>query len=305
MIVLGVLIIFVMQNKHFIGTPNEFSYFESFDQLAKDTFDLSFKEWKEAGYLTQKYRPYTHIEDGKVVANASANLMDFVMEGQRWSAIQIGTVMTEPKYRNQGLAKTLIQQIIDEWSSKVDFIYLFSNDDTTSFYPQFGFERVFEYAYSRKITMLGTPPKYRKLNMSDESDLSILKEKYRIGNPFSVFESVHNFELLLFYCGSFMSESVYYLEDYDLVVILQKEENTLRCFEVYGEATVNQEELFKMIQCLSPNVNVLELGFTPKVSKGLESNRIESYDHLFILNGEPFAKAIKQNRYLLPLLSHA
>ena len=225
LIVLDVLIILVMQNKHFNETPNEFSHFESFDQLAKDTFDLSFKEWKEAGYLTQKYRPYTHIKDGKVVANASANLMYFVMEGQRWSAIQIGTVMTAPEYRNQGLAKTLIQQIINEWRSKVDFIYLFSNDDTTSFYPQFDFERIYEYAYSHKITVLGTPPKYRKLKMSDESDLSILKEKYRIGNPFSAFESVHNFELLLFYCGSFMSESVYYLEEYDLVVILQKEEN--------------------------------------------------------------------------------
>ena len=63
-----------------------------------------------------------------MVSNASINIMDLAWEGRSYKAIQIGTVMTNPEYRNIGLAYRLLDMIMNEWEDKVDFIYLFGND---------------------------------------------------------------------------------------------------------------------------------------------------------------------------------
>jgi len=53
----------------------------SFDDLAKSVFEMSFEDWYKAGFWTNKYIPYCLVDDGKVVANASINIMDFSQNG--------------------------------------------------------------------------------------------------------------------------------------------------------------------------------------------------------------------------------
>ena len=69
---------------------------ESFLELAVRVFDLSFKEWYESGFWKDTYLPYSMVEEGKVVSNASVNVMDLEWKGSRKRCIQIGTVMTDP-----------------------------------------------------------------------------------------------------------------------------------------------------------------------------------------------------------------
>ncbi|MCE0064164.1 GNAT family N-acetyltransferase, partial [Klebsiella pneumoniae] len=65
---------------------------KSFIDLAVKTFDLSFEEWYQQGYWTDAYIPYAFVERNKVIANASANIIDLRWQGEPRRYIQIGTV---------------------------------------------------------------------------------------------------------------------------------------------------------------------------------------------------------------------
>jgi len=66
---------------------------------------LSFESWYQLGYWNQNYIPYTLFEGGKALANVSVNQMNFNIIGKNYSAVQIGTVMTDENYRCQGLCR--------------------------------------------------------------------------------------------------------------------------------------------------------------------------------------------------------
>lgn len=280
-------------------------WFDSLNKLAETNFGISFNIWQEAGYLTEKYRPYFILKENQVVANASVNLMNFTLGDKVWSAIQIGTVMTADLYRKRGLASGLVKKIISDWKDKVDFIYLFANDESASFYPQFGFERVYEFAYSKEINVVSGCSKLRQMDISNPEDLELLKLKYTEGNSYSSFSSIGNFELLMFYCSSFMRNSIYYLAEYDLIIILQNEETKLRCFDVLGRSVVPFDEVVRHIELSFSGMSVLELGFTPIDISEFEATRVEEYDNLFVLQDAPFIDQLENGKYLFPLLSHA
>jgi len=123
-------------------------YRASFFELAMLVFDLDFRAWYTSGGWNEHYRCYAYVDQGKVIANASVNKMTIASDGQFYTAIQIGTVMTHPDYRNQGLSGKLMQHILDEYENRCDFIFLFANETVHDFYPKFGFQRVKESSFS-------------------------------------------------------------------------------------------------------------------------------------------------------------
>src|SRR5690606_33968511 len=94
------------------------------------------------------------VEEGKVIANASVNKMTVISNEKEYKAIQVGTVMTHPDYRNQGLAAELMNKIIEIYEKEYDFIYLFANETVLDFYPKFGFEKVKESRFNMKASQL-------------------------------------------------------------------------------------------------------------------------------------------------------
>lgn len=95
----------------------------SFINLAIKTFDLSFKEWYKKGYWTESYIPYAFVDHNKVIANASANIIDLMWQGEPRRYIQIGTVMTATDHREKGLASQLINHILTDWQEQADGIF--------------------------------------------------------------------------------------------------------------------------------------------------------------------------------------
>ncbi|WP_019850852.1 GNAT family N-acetyltransferase [Desulfitobacterium sp. PCE1] len=94
----------------------------SYNSLAEKTFGLSFEEFYQNGYWTDKYIPYSLVDNGKVIANASVSIIKFLHYGQEKLCLQIGTVMTDIDYRNQGLSRYLIETILKEWKDKCNSI---------------------------------------------------------------------------------------------------------------------------------------------------------------------------------------
>ena len=107
------------------GKNNELR--KSFNNLAQRIFGFDFEQWYQDGYWKEQYIPYSMIDGDKVVANISVNIMNFKVFGEEKRYIQLGTVMTNPDYRNQGLVRILIKKVIDDYGDKCDLMYLFAN----------------------------------------------------------------------------------------------------------------------------------------------------------------------------------
>lgn len=273
---------------------------EGFFRLAERVFGLSFREWYASGFWSDRYLPYALSEQGRVVANVSVNVIDLRWQGAARRYIQLGTVMTDPEYRGRGLSRQLIQAVLTDWQDRCDALYLFANDSVLNFYPKFGFVPAQEYCHTLPVSPRAAAR--RPLNMEDSSSRALLSSYYRRGNPYSAFPFLHNFELLMFYCGGPMRECVYLLPEWDVIAILQEEGEVLHCLDIYGSGSA---PLQQVLDAAAPAaVCAAQLGFTPKEAGDAAPHlRKEEDETLFILSGKE--NLFAQNRLMFPLLSHA
>lgn len=272
---------------------------KSFNDLSVEVFDLSFENWYQNGFWTDKYIPYVLVNDGVVVANASVNIIDTVWNGTPKRYIQIGTVMTKPEYRNNGLSSRLIREIISDWKDRCDSIYLFANRTTLDFYPKFAFAKQKEYQCNMFIS--ATESDFVKLDMDKEENRNILKRCYQKSNPFSALPMNDNYGLLMFYCGAFLKNCVYYSQNLDTVCVAMQNENTLFCFDIFGLPNCTLKEIVSSVA--DTDTTTVLLGFTPKDLESCTCEEMESEDTLFVLAEKD--NIFKENKVMFPTLSHA
>lgn len=275
------------------------SYRKSFNELAHKTFEISFEEWKKQGYWENQYIPYAFIDKGKVIANASVNTMSFIREGKRQKAVQIGTVMTDVNYRNQGLSRILIERILKDYENKCEFVYLFANNTVLNFYPKFGFKPVNEYQHSTLYKKRDTANIIKKLNIGNQSEKDILLRLISNHIPISKISMVDNLSLIMFYCCSFMSDNIFYIPDLDIAVVAEYEDDTLYLQDVFS---LHEFKLENIINILIDRDMKVVLGFTPLLS-GKFNCKIHdnSNDILFVKSSSDF----NLDKCRFPVLSHA
>ncbi len=211
----------------------------SFDALAKQTFGISFETWYQSGCWTDAYVPYSVILDGKVVANASANQMHLVIEGQKVKAIQIGTVMTDPQFRRRGLAQKLIEQIITDHENDVTFFYLAADEDAKSLYQRCGFSEIEEVKYTWQ-NPVATSLELYPMSMTLSALIELKKASALKG---SKLEAVSDEHILAFYYFHGFDEKIYRLKDGTVILadIIQDGEG-LHLYEVFSQKTdLNQD----------------------------------------------------------------
>lgn len=282
-----------------IGYQNNDNYRLAFDALAVKTFNLSFEPWYQSGYWKNKYIPYTLFDGGKAVANSSINIMDFNTFGEQKCYIQIGTVMTDVDYRNQGLNKFILEKILEEWSEKSDLIYLFANSTVLNFYPKFGFFRAKEYEYSKKIAQSGIPADLELLNMATQANRDKLYD-YAINSiPFSVLVS-KNADLILFYCITVLKDCVFYIKSLDVIAVAKLENNQLKLYDVFSKNAVELDDIIKAFTQFQ--IEKIVLGFTPKNPSVYDCAEVCNDDALFIQKGKHI---FDENKLMFPVLSHA
>ena len=96
---------------------------ESFMALAERVFGLSFREWYAGGWWSERYRPYVLAHGDRVLACIAVNVMDTAWRGKDRRYIQLGTVMTDPACRGQGLSRRLMEAVLADWEDACDGIY--------------------------------------------------------------------------------------------------------------------------------------------------------------------------------------
>lgn len=290
----------------------------AYDALAKEVFDLSFEAWYKNGFWSDTNQPYTLFDGERAVANVSINRMHVEYEGKIRNYIQLGTVMTAPDCRGQGLAARLMEEVLADVRGCCDAVFLFANRSVLDFYPRFGFRRQAQYGYAltlekstgTDILQNKTPVQdshlanagVRKLVMSDAGDIALLRRCYARKNPFSRLQAIDNFGLLMFYCGSIFADCVYYCEALDAVMIAEAGENTLRCYDIFCEAGKGLRAVLEVFLPFFGAVGTVTFGFTPKEA-GLVMRRIEDDDDaLFVLDGGE--NIFSGDRLYFPELSH-
>ncbi|CAK7012657.1 GNAT family N-acetyltransferase [uncultured Tissierella sp.] len=274
----------------------------SFDRLTEKTYGFNFKQWYENGYWEDKYIPYSLLDGDEVVSNVSVNIMDFIILGEQKRYIQIGTVMTDEEYRGQGLSRILMERVIKEWEDKCDLIYLFANDSVLDFYPKFGFEQCDEYQYSIKRIKEDKSEKIIRMNMDSNIDREFVYNMVCNTIPLSKVFMKNNVSLIMFYCTYFMKDSIYYIEDYDTIVICDFHKDILYMQDVFATKEVNLDKI----------INAMMNEKTKKVVLGFAPNNITSYEKSLVNEEDTtlFIKMGKENPFkirdlMFPVLSHA
>ncbi len=278
----------------------------AFNDLVTQVFGFSFESWYQQGYWTNKYIPYTLFDDKSAIANVSVNTIEFKLNSvASLHTVQIGTVLTEPSFRNQGLCQALMNIVIQEWQNKCDLLYLFANASSIQLYPKLGFIPVTEYEHhlmtpSHKIHPRETS---HALDMTNRDNKVLVFEKAKIGNPYALLSLIDNPGLIMFYCTSIMSDCIYYLERQDLIVIAQLEGDTLCIYDILGDCHEDLNTIIDIFCLEYGNPANIRLGFTPNHLSQSVIRKRDSEDVLFILNGN--INIFEQQQMMFPVLSHA
>lgn len=288
--------------RYIVDYKNDNVLRNSFNSLTKRIYEFDFEEWYQNGYWTKRYIPYSLADGNTIISNVSVNVIDFITHGKKRTYVQIGTVMTDVKHRNQGLSRILMQKVLEEWKGKCDLIYLFANDSVLNFYPKFSFKAIKEYEYSRKIKIEGTKTDFTKLDMSRKENRDFLFKTVTQSCHFSPLSMYDNASLVMFYCSLFMSQDVYYIKEFDAIAIAEFNDRVLYLKDIFCE---NEVSIDKIILSLANNeTNKAILGFTPNDTTSFDENiYLSEGDTLFILDdkwGE-----FENNKLKFPILSHA
>ncbi|MGM9858299.1 MAG: GNAT family N-acetyltransferase [Bacilli bacterium] len=272
--------------------------------LTQETFCFDFEDWVLNNYFNGDYIPYSYIECEQIIANASANIMNFQLGNTIKKYIQIGTVMTKKEYRNQHLATNLIKHIINEYKDKCDGIYLFGDINALDFYRKLGFKEINQTKYLlKKEYIRQSEIKYFNLvNKDDHQLINKYLDYVSNGVLYSYFDQINRFGLQMFYTQYF--DNVYYSKELDLFIVLEKDEDTLKLQSIISKKQISLIEVISKIDIPYSN---LELGFTPKkedlnLFNSLEFDGKDDY-RLFIM-GESL-EIIEKEHLFFPIYSHA
>lgn len=278
------------------------------NRLTRDTFGFDFESWYQNDYWKDDmYMPHSLMDGERMVANVSANRMEFVISGEIKHFIQIGTVMTAKDYRGQGLGRYLIEKVIDTYRDECDGIYLFGNDSVLDYYPKFGFEVSKEYIYKKQLLV------------DENREKSPLNQNYiefiKIENPSNedrkkFFDYVRhavsndgmtmrNVGLMGFYLHDM--EDVYYSESLDTYVVAEIKDNTLHLNCIIAKKTV---ELNDILESFVGVADTVILDFTPSNKSGFEVVEFEEEDCTLFYIGEEL-KRIEREQLHFPSISHA
>jgi predicted N-acetyltransferase YhbS len=234
----------------------------SFFKLAADIFGLNFRAWHDKGYWSDRYLPFSIANGNVIVANVSVNMLDFIIEGKSFRALQIGTVMTHPDYRNQGLSARLMNHILEVFQDQYDFMYLFANESVLDFYPRFGFELMRETQYSMKYTSQPTAKSLRKLDISIKEDLQLIERIAAARVPVSTkFGTANADGITMYHVLNVFTDHLYYFEPENAIVIYTYEACTIHLFDVISSVKLKTKKILEAIS--DEQTNEVVFHYTP------------------------------------------
>lgn len=271
------------------------------NDLTQKTFGFDFENWVTEGYFEGDYIPYSFMEHGKVVSNVSANRMQFIQNGVTREFIQIGTVMTDKAYQNQGLAKKLMEHVMAQYEGRCDGIYLFSDLGALGFYQKLGFAEGLQYQYRLRERILQNK-NFSAFRPAAQSDRNRYMDAVRQSEINSSLEQINKFGLQMFYTADL--SNVYYAADIDCFIVLKTEGSTWTLESIICKQHLPIKEILARLE---GGYDRLLLGFSPcREDKNLfDAAPFDGEDDYRLFYRGKALERIEKEKLFFPLLSHA
>lgn len=263
--------------RHIVHDP---ALLAGFERLARTTFGLDFAPWRAAGGWDARYRPYVMADGGQVVACAAATLADYAMPGgaQPLRLVQVGTVMTAPVFRGQGLASRLIRAIVADYA-QADGFFLFANDGAAGFYPKLGFHRAEETA-----CVLSGSAAVAEAAIPLATDTGTLRRAAALPLRCCFMGPLAQPGLTLFHLMAAEPGSLWRIPGTEAVAVAARDGDVLHL-----QAVLAPEELplARIIAAFGPGIRRVALGFTPRGAAG-ETFPLQEADTTLFVQGPCF-----------------
>ncbi|HAY3499892.1 GNAT family N-acetyltransferase, partial [Elizabethkingia anophelis] len=241
----------------------------------------------------------------RIVSHVTVSLFYTEIRGEKKKILQFGTVMTDSEYRNRGLSRFLMEQVIADFGEKTDGMLLFANKSVLDFYPKFGFQAAKEYQAFKNIISenLTSSLEIRKLDMNRREDIELLTR--RIENSIPNTQLVlQNSAVSLLYCYAYpkfgYTNSVYYIENLDTAVVASVEANVLEITEIFSANIIDLQDVIRAFS--HEKFTSVRLGFTP-LEKGFEYELLV-HDDLVLYISEELQNLFAKQELTVPFLSH-
>lgn len=276
---------------------------QTLNKLTDSVWGFTFENWFESGYWDTNCHLYSLLHQHNMVSHITVTELDLQLSNKRYKAVQLGTVMTDKKYRNRGLCKWLMSTVLKEWESNCDFIFLYANDEVIHFYPQFGFTPVKEYQASRLPNKKLEKLSVRKLNVEETCDLTLLDTISEKAKPLFELSVLNNTSLIMFYCLGLQAfkEHIYYIEKLDTLVIAEYQGTTLLIHDILASTEINIETAIDSL--CTEDTELILLQFMPQHR---DKYNIQEYTEddstLFVSNKQ--ADLFNTQQLLFPTLAH-
>ncbi len=272
----------------------------SFTDLANSVFGIDLEKWYQNGFWQDEYIPYCAVLDGKVIANVSVNVCNIRWRSRIRHLAQLGTIMTDPQYRNKGYAAAVMEKVLEDCDRSYEGIYLYAEESMASFYEKFGFERFNEYRFEKKVDITNkAEAELVPIESKDDCDrmVDIIRRRGQYGDRIMV----GNPGLFMYRLTGDMSDCVYYVPSSDAYVFARVSNDVLTIYAIFSEERVS---LGDVISSFGSGINHVIMAFTPENSTGFNRVRIDDSDNVLLVKGELFQN-IRNDRFMFPSISQA
>jgi hypothetical protein len=158
--------------------------------------------------------------------------MQILINGEPKRCIQLGTVGTIPGYRNQGLSRYLMENVINSYDLKSDIMFLFANEAVLDFYPKFGFDRYEEFLFRTRV-IPDSNFSARKLNLRKKSDRDIINRYLSNRHPLTTIFGALDYSFITYWhLINIFPENLLLLDDEGIILITSEEQNELHIWDV-------------------------------------------------------------------------
>lgn len=232
-----------------------------FNRLAQETFSIDFEAWYQKGCWGDTYTCYTYFDGDMAVANLSTTTLVLKAAGKEYEAVQIGTVMTDPGFRNQGLNKALMDKAMADHGDKTYF--LFANPSAKGYYEKVGFKPYIQEVYELAMAFVPSMEKqpHRKLKMHLPEDRELLMEASLKRQPLTTLDVYGGESIMFWYCVNFYHNHIYYHEPTKTIMIGFFNEEAFELFLLINPTKLSLEGVFSLF--LNQSVSMVRFHFAP------------------------------------------
>jgi GNAT superfamily N-acetyltransferase len=253
----------------------DISWHTAFHRYIEQVFPrVSFRLWCEYEGWNDDYHAFALAHGTEIVASASLQRMDVIVEDQPLTAWQLGAVGVIPEWRGRGLQRQILPQLL-EIPGPRDLVFLFANENVVEFYPKFGFRRSREYSFGAEHRVTPAAKRWERLSCGRADHRALLVQKAASALPVTRRFGARNYaSIALWYWTNFYADCFYYSAELDAIFVVEQEGPRLTILDVFSSTPVDLAACLPHL--VREPVSQLEFGFTPERlwpdAKPLEEN---------------------------------